>query len=47
MSTKLINIRLSEEFIDKIKAFSKKNDMSVSTLIRLALKEYMNNHKED
>ena len=46
MVKKLINIKLSEEFITEIKEFAKKNDMTVATLIRLALKEYMKNHKE-
>ena len=47
MVKKLINIKLSEEFIAEIKEFASKNDITVSTLIRLALKEYMKNHKED
>lgn len=47
MVKKLINIKLSEEFIAEIKEFANKNDITVSTLIRLALKEYMKNHKDD
>ncbi len=46
MVKKLINIKLSEEFIEEIKSFAKKNDLTVSTLVRLALKEYMKNHKD-
>ena len=42
---KLINIQLTEEFIKEIKEFAKNNDMTVTTLIKLALKEYITNHQ--
>ena len=44
MVKKLINIKLSEEFLVEIKEFAKKNELTVSSLIRLALKEYIKNH---
>lgn len=44
MVKRLINIKLSDEFIAEIKEFAKKNELTVSSLIRLALKEYIKNH---
>ncbi len=44
MAKKLLNIKLSEEFINEIKQFANNNDITVTTLIKLALKEYMKAH---
>lgn len=42
---KLISIQLTVEFINELKEYAKNNDISVTTLIKLALKEYIANHK--
>lgn len=46
MDKKLININLNVDFINEIKLFAKKNDITVTTLIKLALKEYIKNHND-
>jgi len=44
MNKRLINIKLTEDFIDEIKKFAKINDITLTTLIKLSLKEYIKNH---
>ena len=41
---KLLNVQLTEEFIDEIKEYVKKHDITITTLIKLAVKEYIKNH---
>lgn len=41
---KLISVKLSEELINEIKEYIMLNDLSMTTLIKLALKEYLINH---
>ena len=38
---RLISLELSEELLNKIKAQAKKDEISMSTFIRLAIKAYL------
>lgn len=43
---RLISLELSEELLNKVKAQAKKDEISMSTFIRLALKAYLKERDE-
>jgi hypothetical protein len=47
MAKKLINIQVEEEFVEKVRSFAKAHFLSLTTLIKLALQEYMFNHRDN
>ena len=47
MDKKLFNVQAPIDFINKMKEYAKSNGLTVSMLVRLAVIEYMKNHKND
>lgn len=43
---KLLSVKVPEEYADEVKKFAHDNYMSISDLLREALKEYMGNRQE-
>ena len=46
MSKKLISLELSEEFLKQVKDESKRQELSMSAFIRLAIKSYLNKNEK-
>jgi predicted transcriptional regulator len=41
MKNQIVTFKADQDFIDKLKSFSKKQDRPVSSVIRLAIKKYI------